>query len=359
MPFKTIDWVDGKIRIIDQTRLPERLVYRNINDVEVLGESIQNMRVRGAPAIGIAGAMGVALAARNYIGKDSKGLVQEVRKAITYLSSTRPTAVNLFWALDRMEKILNSVEHESVEKIRGKLLKEALDILEEDRKICHLLGKNGATLLPEVVTVLTHCNAGGLATSAYGTALGVIYKAAEMGKKVKVYADETRPLLQGARLTSWELKESGIDVTVICDSAAGFLLKQARIDCVLVGADRIASNGDVANKVGTYTLAVLAKKHDVPFYVVAPVSSFDFSLSSGAEIPIEERSEEEITQGFGRKTVPTGVKIYNPAFDVTPNNLVTAIVTEKSVLFPPYGESIRNISRKSIDFSLDILSYMT
>jgi len=336
----TIQWVNGKIRIIDQTLLPEKLVYLDIDNVETLAEAIKNLKIRGAPAIGIAGAMGVALAAQICGKSDGESLIREVEKSISYLAATRPTAVNLFWALERMRKLLISLQNESVSVIKDHLLSEALAVLDEDVKVCRQIGQNGASLLSEESTVLTHCNAGGLATSGYGTALGVIYAAKEMGKKIKVYSDETRPLLQGSRLTAWELKESGIDVTVICDSAAGFLMKNKKIDCVLVGADRIAVNGDTANKIGTYTLAVLAKEHGIPFYVVAPVSTFDFSLSSGEEIPIEERSPDEVINSFGMRTGPQGVSVYNPAFDVTPHNFITAFVTEQKILYPPYKESI-------------------
>lgn len=348
MPVKTIEWIDGRIRIIDQTQLPGKLAYLDIRDIKVLGEAIQKLRIRGAPAIGIAGAMGVALAAQVYRGSERKGLIRNVKESIKFLRMTRPTAVNLFWALDRMEKVLDSVADEPVDEIRERLLQEAMTILEEDRQVCRRMGHHGASLIPEDATVLTHCNAGGLATADYGTALGVIYAAVEMGKRVKVYVDETRPLLQGSRLSAWELIQSGIDVTVICDSAAGFLMGQGRIDCILVGADRIAANGDVANKIGTYTLAVLAEKHDVPFYVVAPISTFDFILASGDKIPIEERSGEEVVQGFGLKTGPEGVDVYNPAFDLTPHDFVTAFVTEKGVLHPPYEESLLFIQPKVV-----------
>ncbi len=345
MPIKTIEWADGKIRIIDQTKLPEEMVYLSIDDIDVLGEAIGRLRIRGAPAIGIAGAMGAALAAWNYKGDDTKELFESVMKAVDFLRSTRPTAVNLFWALDRMVKTLQSVSGLSVQQIRQKLLEEAGAILEEDRTICRQLGKHGAELLPRDGLVLTHCNAGALATADFGTALGVIYAAVEMGKEIRVYADETRPLLQGSRLTAWELHASGIEVTILCDSAAGFLMKKNKIDCILVGADRISANGDVANKIGTYSLAVLAEKHEVPFYVAAPISTFDFTLSSGSQIPIEERSRYEVTQLFSRKTGPDEAKVYNPAFDVTPHQLVTAFITEAGVLYPPYAESFREINK--------------
>ncbi|MBN2029543.1 S-methyl-5-thioribose-1-phosphate isomerase [bacterium] len=347
MPVKTIEWLGGKIRIIDQTQLPEQLIYLTIDRVEELAEAIRNLRIRGAPAIGIAGAMGVALTAFQHTEEDKNRWIEKLISTIHILKETRPTAVNLFWALDRMRRLINSTEDESVETIRDRLVEEALSILEEDRQICRRIGKNGAALIPQEATILTHCNAGSLATADYGTALGVVYTAVESGKKVKVYADETRPLLQGSRLTAWELKESGIDVTVICDSAAGFLMEQKKIDCILVGADRIAANGDVANKVGTYTLAVLAQKHRIPFYVVAPLSSFDFSITSGDFIPIEERSGEEVVNGFETRTAPTGIRVYNPAFDITPHELVHAFVTEQKILYPPYIKSISDIFGKN------------
>ena len=343
MAVNTIQWVNGKIRIIDQTLLPTKLVYLDIDDVETLAEAIKSLKIRGAPAIGIAGAMGAALAAQICEKRDGKSLVKEVEKSISLLAETRPTAVNLFWALERMRKLLISLRNEPVPVIKDHLLSEALAVLDEDMKVCRQIGQNGASILPEEATVLTHCNAGGLATSGYGTALGVVYAAKEMGKKIKVYSDETRPLLQGSRLTAWELKESGIDVTVICDSVSGTLMKNKKIDCVLVGADRIAANGDTANKIGTYTLAVLAKEHRIPLYVVAPVSTFDFSISSGEEIPIEERSPDEVINGFGVRTGPKGVSVYNPAFDVTPHDFITAFVTEKKVIYPPYNESIETL----------------
>ena len=347
MPVNTIEWKEGAIQIIDQTLLPQKLVYLNIYDPDNLCEAIRRLQIRGAPAIGVAGAMGVALSARNFKGKDTEKLIPVVKKAIQRLAATRPTAVNLFWALDRMDKVLEMSKDASVQAIIANLECEALTIYEEDKEICRKIGQQGALLLSDDVIVLTHCNAGGLATADFGTALGIIYAAHKMGKRVKVYADETRPLLQGARLTSWELHTSGIDVQVICDSTAGFLMRQEKIDCILVGADRIASNGDVANKIGTYSLAVLAEKHKVAFYVAAPVSSFDLSISSGKDIPIEERAREEISHSFGHKTVPDEVEVYNPAFDVTPGDLISAIVTEKGVLYPPLKKSIADLLGKA------------
>ena len=343
MPFQTVDWVDGKIRLIDQTRLPAELVYLNIDQVDDLAEAICSLRIRGAPAIGVAAALGVALAAKQSMHQDQPAFIQSVRHAMDVLGRTRPTAVNLFWALNRMEKVLSETESFPPSEIQERLLKEALELLDEDRRICHQLGENGVELIPDTANILTHCNAGGLAASEYGTALAVVYEAIARGKYIRVFADETRPLLQGARLTAWELNASGIDVTVQCDSAAAFLMQQGKIDCVIVGADRIAANGDIANKVGTYMLAVLAEKHEIPFYVVAPVSSFDLSIASGQEIPIEQRSRNEVAYFLGRNTVPESVAVYNPAFDVTPNNLVTAIITEKGILSPPLENSIREL----------------
>jgi methylthioribose-1-phosphate isomerase len=336
MPIRSIEWIDDGIRIIDQARLPEKLIYLDIKDIPTLCEAIRTLRIRGAPAIGIAAAMGVALSAKKYHGDDKVILIGQIQKSMDEIRATRPTAVNLFWALGRMKRMLNRVEKSNVKTIQDKLVQEAWKIWEEDREICHRIGRNGASLLRHEMTVLTHCNAGGLATSEYGTALGVIYAAHESGKKVRVVADETRPLLQGARLTTWELQNAGIDVTLICDSAAGFLMQQKKIDCVIVGADRIASNGDVANKIGTYTLAVLAGKHHIPLYVAAPISTIDSAIASGKEIPIEERSGEEITAGFGKRTAPENINVYNPAFDITPHSLVSAIITEQKILFPPF-----------------------
>ncbi len=340
MPVPTITWHDNTIHMIDQTLLPVEYKVLKITEIDVLAEAIQMLRVRGAPAIGIAAAMGVALAAVHYRGNNIAELGEILKKTITTLGKTRPTAVNLFWGLDRMEKTFESFNHLSIPEIKNKLVEEAQTVLEEDKAICRQMGKNGAELLPDEVTVLTHCNAGGLATGDYGTALGVIYAAAEMGKNVRVFADETRPLLQGSRLTAWELQESGIDVTVICDNMAGVVMQQKKVDCIIVGSDRIAANGDAANKIGTYSLSILAEKHNIPFYVVAPLSTFDFTLKSGEDIPIEERNASEIIKPFGKNTAPENINVYNPAFDVTPHELITAIVTEKGVVHSPDTESL-------------------
>lgn len=336
MPVATLVWDEGALCLIDQTKLPEDEVYIKCKDVETVAEAIENLRVRGAPAIGVAAAYGVVIAAQEAIA-DGGEPAGQIRAGIKRLSETRPTAVNLFWALSRMERVLEACLESTAEEIRDCLLNEAQQIYEEDRNVCREIGRIGAQLLGDKTTVLTHCNAGGLATADYGTALAVIYAALEGGKQVAVFADETRPLLQGSRLTAWELQKNGVDVTVICDNMAGTVLRQRRIDAIIVGADRIAANGDVANKIGTYGLSILAREHDVPFYIAAPLSTIDMSLPDGEEIPIEERNPEEITRGFGRRTTPEGVKVYNPAFDVTPSEFVTSIITEKGVASAPYG----------------------
>jgi len=340
MPVDTLAWENDALRLIDQTQLPERYVHIECTDVETTAEAIESLRVRGAPAIGVAAAYGVVIGAQEVLaakGDFSAGL----GAAVDRLARTRPTAVNLFWALARMREVISAQEGHAPEAVRDALLEEARRIHEEDREVCRRIGKHGATLLGERATVLTHCNAGGLATADYGTALAVVYAATEAGKEVAVYADETRPLLQGSRLTAWELQQSGIEVTVICDNMSATVLRQRRIDCVVVGSDRIAANGDVANKIGTYGLAIIAREHGVPFYVAAPLSTVDMSLATGDLIPIEERRPEEITHGFGRRTAPEGVGVYNPAFDVTPARLVDAIVTECGVARPPYGDALK------------------
>ncbi len=337
MPVPTITWKNDALRLIDQTLLPEEYKFITCRDVGTVAEAIVSLRVRGAPAIGVAAAYGVVIAAQEAIVRDAD-FDRYVSKSIQKLAQTRPTAVNLFWALDRQKKVLaNTASHSPAEK-RDCLLKEAHEIFEDDKRICRQIGRNGAELLSSQATVLTHCNAGGLATADYGTALAVIYAAVEAGKQVAVYADETRPLLQGSRLTAWELNQNGVDVTVICDNMAAAVLREKNIDSIVVGADRIAKNGDVANKIGTYGLAILAKAHQVPFYVAAPLSTIDMKRDTGAQIPIEERKTEEITHGMGRQTAPSGIHVYNPAFDVTPNHLVTAIITEKGVAKGNYAE---------------------
>ncbi|TDI80966.1 MAG: S-methyl-5-thioribose-1-phosphate isomerase [Caldithrix sp.] len=341
MPVTTIEWTNNQIRMIDQTKLPEELTYLEISDTEVLAEAIKSLRIRGAPAIGIAGAFGMVLGVQNFAGEETEVFFKQLKETAEYLNATRPTAVNLSWAIQRMNGVAEQNKDKPVAEIKERLLKEAQTIWEEDRKICRRLGKHGAKLLKDGFNVLTHCNTGALATVDYGTALGVVFAANEEGKKLHVYADETRPLLQGARLNVWELMNESIDVTLICDNTAAFVMQQKKIDCAIVGADRIAANGDTANKIGTYNVAVLCEKHGVPFYVAAPYSTIDFNLRNGSQIPIEERAAEEITEGFGKRTAPLNTKVYSPAFDITPNELIAGIITEEGVIEPPYEINLK------------------
>jgi methylthioribose-1-phosphate isomerase len=339
--YRTVYWHEGRVRMIDQTLLPEQFKEIDCEDLETLWEAIRNLRVRGAPAIGIAAALGVALTAERSGATSVADLRRDIDQACEYLASSRPTAVNLFWALDRMKRVTEQHLDCSVEEIRRSLLAEAERMIHEDNEVCQAIGRNGAALLRNGDTVLTHCNAGALATAGYGTALGVIYAACEQGKRLKVYADETRPLLQGARLTAWELLHAGVDVTLICDDMAATVMRNNGVSAVIVGADRIAANGDFANKIGTYGLAVLAKEHEIPFYTAAPLSTIDLSTSTGEQIPIEERGREEIVRGFGKLTAPNDVPVYNPAFDVTPAKYLAGIITERGVLRPPFDDSIK------------------
>ena len=336
---RTIEWRDGTVRLIDQTRLPGEVAYRETDDYRVVAESIRRLEVRGAPAIGVAAAMGVALAAFESDADDVEALSSDVREAARHLRATRPTAVNLGWALDRMLRVLDAPGGDA-DAVRAALRDEALAVFDEDRRLSRSIGEHGAGLLKDGDTVLTHCNAGGLATAELGTALAVVYVAAEQGKRISVIADETRPLLQGARLTAWELTDRGIDVTLQCDGAAASAIASGVVDCVIVGADRIAANGDVANKIGTLSVALAAHRYGVPFYVAAPTSTLDPTLSEGVLIPIEERSAEEVTTLAGSRTAPEGVRVRNPAFDVTPAELVTAIITDRGVFEPPYGTTL-------------------
>jgi methylthioribose-1-phosphate isomerase len=343
---RTIDWiggVDGFVRLIDQTRLPGELVYRDCRTVEEVWEAIRSLRVRGAPAIGVSAAMGALLGLHQHTAEGPAALGERLRAAAVLLRTSRPTAVNLFWALARMERCLEQATNGGLsgDRLVSRLLDEAREIAEEDRRVCLAIGDSGAHLVGEGCGVLTHCNAGALATANYGTALAVLYRAAEQGKRFSVFADETRPLLQGARLTAWELQRRGIDVTVICDSMAALVMKEGRVKLVIVGADRIAANGDTANKIGTYGVAVLAKAHGIPFYVAAPASTFDLSLPDGSAIPIEQRDPREVTHGFGKATAPEGVGVYNPAFDVTPAGLIEGLITEVGVIRPVNEETIR------------------
>jgi methylthioribose-1-phosphate isomerase len=330
----------GKLRIIDQTRLPEQLVYLELDDIEDIFDAIKRLCVRGAPAIGCSAALGLAAYCRKAAIENKDQFLEFVKKSAARLAESRPTAVNLFWALDRCVNSLENFNADCTADLKRQLLKEALDILEEDIELCRSIGRYGFTLLKDGMSVLTHCNAGALATGDYGTALSPIYVAAEENVKVKVFSDETRPLLQGSRLTAWELNQAGIDVTAICDNMAAQVMKEGKIDMVIVGADRIAANGDAANKIGTYGVAILAKYHNIPFYVAAPYSTFDMTLATGAEIPIEQRSSKEVIWGFGKQTGPEDVKVYNPAFDVTPHELITGFITNKGIIKPPYNENI-------------------
>ncbi len=335
---------NGRLVLIDQTHLPSELRMLECRDVETVGEAICSLRVRGAPAIGIAAAYGLCLGLQPVAFADETIFHERLLQVADFLAGTRPTAVNLFWALNRMKQKgaeLRGV-HSPIETLTG-LLAEAKAIEEEDRQMCWDIGQHGQVLLEDDTGVLTHCNAGGLATAAFGTALSVLYAAHQAGKRLHVYADETRPLLQGARLTSWELQQWGIPVTVICDSAAAQVMRQQRVSAVITGADRIAANGDSANKIGTYSLACLAAAHKIPFYIAAPSSTFDLSLPTGQEIPIEQRSSEEVSRAFGRQTVPHGVDVYNPAFDVTPAELIHALICEKGIIQPVTKERIAEV----------------
>jgi methylthioribose-1-phosphate isomerase len=337
--IETIEWTPEGVVMIDQTRLPRETVFVTCRDYLEVAEAIRTMIIRGAPAIGVAAAMGVALGALK-----SDNLDADMPLICETLAQTRPTAVNLFWAIDRMKRVYAETKSAGPTAAREKLISEAQQMRAEDIAINQAIGRHGAPLVPDKKTVLTHCNAGALATAGFGTALGVIRAAVQMGKKIDVFAGETRPFLQGARLTAWELQRDGIDTTLITDNMAGHFLKSGRIGCVVVGADRIAANGDVANKIGTYGVAVLAKENNVPFYVAAPISTLDLALASGDQIPIEERAAKEVTHVQGVHVAPEGIKVANPAFDVTPNRYVTAIITEKGVARAPFVESLRNLA---------------
>ncbi|HUT13510.1 MAG TPA: S-methyl-5-thioribose-1-phosphate isomerase [Thermoguttaceae bacterium] len=344
--LSTLHWVgevDGYVSMIDQTLLPVEFTEIECRDLETVWEAIKMLRVRGAPAIGIAAGYGVCLGLQTVAGQDEAAFFRRLDEVIEYLASSRPTAVNLFWALDRMKRRAAELRGKRTAEIAAALLAEARAIHEEDRQMCRAIGRHGAELLWDGQGVLTHCNAGGLATADYGTALAVFFAAAEAGKRLHVYADETRPLLQGARLTAWELKQRGIKVTLICDSTAAQVMREGRVGAVVTGADRIAANGDVANKIGTYGVALLAAAHKIPFYVAAPSNTFDLSLASGEEIPIEERDRREITHGFGRQTAPDGIDVYNPAFDVTPARLIEALICERGVIRPVSRANIARV----------------
>lgn len=346
MSIPTIEWeggLDGKAKLIDQTLLPGELKFIHCDNKECMWEAIKTLRVRGAPAIGIAAAMGTYLGIRD-VGVDNfNDFFLKLKEVTSYLGTARPTAVNLFWALERMEHTAQAFRTEPLDTIKEFLFEEALEILGEDRDSSKKIGEYGATLIPKSSTIMTYCNAGGLATGGYGTALAVIYAAKEQGKVEKVFACETRPLLQGARLTSWELMQAGLDVTLICDNMAAHVMAEKKIDAVVVGSDRIAANGDAANKIGSYGLSIIAKEHKVPFYVAAPISTFDMKIEKGSEIPIEERSPDEVTFITGHRIAPEGVKVYNPAFDVIPAGNIRAIITEKGIIKEPNTKRIKKL----------------
>jgi methylthioribose-1-phosphate isomerase len=347
MHIRTIAWQRDAIKIIDQTKLPGKLVYLRIGKLKSLWQAIRNMKIRGAPALGVAAGLGVYLGMKNSKAGNFLEFKKDLNKTIAYIASSRPTAKDLFWALEKMREVALKNKDKPLSYIKRQLFGEANMILEQDRVVCRRIGYYGASLLKNNDTILTICNAGILATVDYGTALGVIYRACQQKKRIKVFVCETRPMLQGARLTTWELKKKGIDVTLICDSMAATLMRQGKVNKVITGADRIALNADTANKIGTYNLAVLSKYHRIPFYIAAPVSTFDFSINSGRQIPIEERRREEVTELFFKKPITRpDIKVFNPAFDVTPHNLITAIITDKGIIRPPYNKNILKILKE-------------
>lgn len=340
---RTIEWIgglEGHVRMIDQTRLPANLIFLECHDVGTMWEAIKVLRVRGAPAIGVAAAMGVVLGVRDCKGKSQKEFIDHLNRVCKHLAASRPTAVNLTWALDRQQRIVASMPDATIPEFKQALLDEAKRIRDEDEAMCRAIGHHGESLITDGCGILTHCNAGSLATAYYGTALAPMFTAHEMRRKFRVFADETRPLLQGARLTVWELMQVGIDVTLLCDSMAATLMRQGKVNLVITGADRIAANGDTANKIGTYGVAVLARAHNIPFYVAAPTSTFDLSVADGSKIPIEERSPDEIRKGFGPATAPLDVPCFCPAFDVTPAEYIKAIITERGVISPVTRQTI-------------------
>ena len=343
MSFRTIEWRDNKVVMIDQTRLPAEEIYNEYSDFKSVAEAIRGMVIRGAPAIGVAAAMGIALGARDIIADTFDSYFRQLENICVAMSRTRPTAVNLFWAIERMKQVAQANRDKKLDTLCDILKEEAIRIEEEDLAICKAIGRHGARLVKDGAVILTHCNAGGLATAGYGTALGVIRAAHDAGKNIRVFADETRPWLQGARLTAWELMKEGIPVTLIADNMAGWLMNKGEIGMCVVGADRIAANGDTANKIGTYSVAVLAKENKIPFYVAAPTSTLDLTMENGDDIPIEERHPREVTHLHGIPVAPEGVSVRNPAFDVTPNRYITGIITEKGVITGDYTRQLRRL----------------
>ncbi|MDD5348330.1 MAG: S-methyl-5-thioribose-1-phosphate isomerase [Candidatus Omnitrophica bacterium] len=347
MDYRTVDWKDNAVKIIDQTALPRELRYLYCRDLKTLVSAIRELKVRGAPALGACAALGVYLGMKGSKAKDPRAFAREMDAVIRYLGSSRPTARNLFWGLERMASVVVRRQHKPVALLKRLLFREACKVIAEDRTACRAIARHGAGLVRNCDTILTICNTGSLAAIDFGTALGVLYRAKQQGKRFKVFACETRPLLQGARLTTWELTRRGIDVTLICDSMAATLMQRGSIGKVFTGADRIAANGDTANKVGTYSLAVLSRYHRIPFYVAAPVTTFDGKISTGNDIPIEERPPEEVTTLFFKRPMAAkGVRVFNPAFDVTPSSLITAIITDHGMIRPPYAGSIKELLRR-------------
>jgi methylthioribose-1-phosphate isomerase len=344
--IQTLEWTETGVVFIDQTKLPTEEVYVTCTTHQQVADVIRNMVVRGAPAIGVAAAMGIALGVKNSKAQNGADLKQDFYEICETVRQTRPTAVNLFWAIRRMTEKFESLRGRAIAEIQQALIEESQRMHAEDIAANRAMGRHGATLMPSSGGVLTHCNAGALATAGYGTALGVIRAAIEQGKKLHVYADETRPFLQGSRLTAWELMKDGIPTTVISDNMAGVMMQQGKIGAIVVGADRIAANGDVANKIGTYTVAVLAKEHGIPFYVAAPISTVDLATPDGSKIPIEQRNAREVTHIAGKQMVPDGVQVENPAFDVTPAKYVTAIITERGIARPPYKQSLSQLTHQ-------------
>lgn len=347
MPVPTIRWEDGRVIIIDQTRLPLEEVYIPIENIHQMWEAIKKLRIRGAPAIGIAGAFGVYLGIKDYFGKDIDGFLEAFEQSCRYIESSRPTAVNLFWATAELRKTVKDTEEKKTEKLKEIILKRCIRMIDEDNEVCLAIGKNGEKLIKDGYTLLTHCNAGGLATAMYGTALSPMFLARQNGKNIHVYVDETRPLLQGARITTWELLHAGIKTTLITDNMAATVLKNKNVDMIIVGADRIAMNGDTANKIGTLMLGVLAKEFGVPLYVAAPISTFDPEAKTGDDIPIEERDREEVIHFGERQTAPDDVDVYNPAFDVTPADYITGIITERGIISKPFEDNIQKTISES------------
>ncbi len=343
LKFKPVEYKNNVLIIIDQTKLPTKLIYRKISDYKTLGNAIKRLEVRGAPLLGIVAAYGIVLAFNNFKSENFNIFYSKFKKVSQFLKSTRPTAINLFYAINRIEKIILTNKDKKVSQIKKIIKSEAEKIYKEDLELSYKIGLNGAKLIKDGYTILTHCNAGGLATSGLGTALACMFIAKMQNKKFKVYVDETRPLLQGARLTTWELLKWGIDTTLICDNMAAFAIRKKKINLIIVGADRIVKNGDTANKIGTYNLAILANYHKIPFYIAAPSTTFDFSIQKGDDIPIEERGSKEVTQGFGKKIAPNNVKTFTPAFDITPAKLITGFITEKGILKPPFNKSFKKL----------------